>query len=85
MWNGPTWPHANSLVMSAMANTLRHYGQSALTRRHLFDLFGSYRAAFMLDCALIAIAIVCSFFFMRALSPARAARQTTSSGSARPA
>ena len=23
MWNGPTWPHANSLVMTAMARTLR--------------------------------------------------------------
>ena len=23
MWNGPTWPHANSLVLSAMARTLR--------------------------------------------------------------
>ena len=23
MWNGPTWPHANSLVLTAMARTLR--------------------------------------------------------------
>jgi hypothetical protein len=23
MWNGPTWPHANSIVMSAMARTIR--------------------------------------------------------------
>ena len=23
MWNGPTWPHANAIVMTAMARTLR--------------------------------------------------------------
>ena len=25
MWNGPTWPHANSLVLTAMARTLPHH------------------------------------------------------------
>jgi hypothetical protein len=45
MWNGPTWPHANSLVMSAMANVLRHYGPSAVTRRNLLDLFTSFTHA----------------------------------------
>jgi len=30
MWNGPTWPHANSIVLSAMAATLRESGEGAL-------------------------------------------------------
>jgi MFS family permease len=33
----------------------------------IYDLFGSYRAAFMLDCALIAGAILCSILFTRAV------------------
>lgn len=48
MWNGPTWPHANSLVLTAMANTLRHYAPCALTRQKLLDLFTSFtRAQYM--------------------------------------
>ncbi len=42
MWNGPSWPHANSIVLTAMANTLRHYGPSALTKEKLFALFNSF-------------------------------------------
>jgi hypothetical protein len=42
MWNGPTWPHANSLVFNAMANTLRHYAPCALTRRKLLEMFVSF-------------------------------------------
>jgi hypothetical protein len=42
MWNGPSWPHANSLVMTAMANVLRHYGPSAVTKKRLYDLFHSF-------------------------------------------
>ncbi len=42
MWNGPSWPHANSLVLTAMANTLRHYAACALTREKLFELFDSF-------------------------------------------
>lgn len=45
MWNGPTWPHANSLVLTAMARTLRQYGKCSLTRRHLYELFRSYTMA----------------------------------------
>lgn len=45
MWNGPTWPHANSLVMRAMANTLRHYAPCALTRQKLYELFYSFTKA----------------------------------------
>jgi hypothetical protein len=50
MWNGPTWPHANSLVMSGMARTLRAMrGQTdpgcPLAREHLWKLFSSFTQA----------------------------------------
>lgn len=45
MWNGPSWPHANSLVMTAMANVLRDYAPCALTRQKLLDLFTSFTRA----------------------------------------
>ncbi|MCS6777925.1 MAG: DUF2141 domain-containing protein [Chloroherpetonaceae bacterium] len=45
MWNGPTWPHANSLVLTAMIHTLRHYAPCALTRQKLYELFLSYTRA----------------------------------------
>jgi len=50
MWNGPTWPHANSLVMSAMARTLRatrdqKVSGSPLAREHLWELFSSFTRA----------------------------------------
>ena len=44
MWNGPTWPHANSIVLSAMAATLREYPHSPLRIAYLFGLFRSYTA-----------------------------------------
>ena len=41
MWNGPTWPHANSLVLTAMARTLRatrdhRVSNSPLKQEHLW-------------------------------------------------
>jgi hypothetical protein len=50
MWNGPTWPHANSLVMTAMARTLRatrdhDVGDSPLKKEHLWALFLSFTRA----------------------------------------
>jgi len=50
MWNGPTWPHANSLVMTAMARTLRatrdrNVAGSPLERQHLWALFTSFTRA----------------------------------------
>jgi hypothetical protein len=50
MWNGPTWPHANSLVMTAMARTLRatrdnRIGTSPLRNEHLWALFLSFTKA----------------------------------------
>jgi hypothetical protein len=49
MWNGPTWPHANSLVMSGMAETLRRYPGSPLTPAKLLELFGSATRAQIKD------------------------------------
>ena len=45
MWNGPSWPHADSLVMTAMANALRHYDKSLLARQKLLELFQSFTRA----------------------------------------
>jgi hypothetical protein len=50
MWNGPTWPHANSLVMSAMAQTLRAMrghsdSRCPLEHQHLWQLFTSFTRA----------------------------------------
>jgi len=50
MWNGPTWPHANSLVMTAMARTLRATRDqkvpgSPLKPEHLWELFSSFTRA----------------------------------------
>jgi hypothetical protein len=50
MWNGPTWPHANSLVLTAMARTLRAARDHQvldlpLKRSHLWELFVSFTKA----------------------------------------
>jgi hypothetical protein len=50
MWNGPTWPHANSIVMTAMARSLRaardHDDKSSpLSRDNLWQLFDSFTKA----------------------------------------
>jgi hypothetical protein len=50
MWNGPTWPHANALVMTAMARTLRAtrdqgVADSPLRKEHLWALFASFTRA----------------------------------------
>ena len=46
MWNGPTWPHANSLVLSAMAATLRDFADPLpLTPDYFQALLTSYTVA----------------------------------------
>jgi len=45
MWNGPTWPHATSMVVEAVARSLRRSGERYVTRRQLFDLLKSYTRA----------------------------------------
>jgi hypothetical protein len=54
MWNGPTWPHANSIVLTAMARTIRsdreltgraRESASPLTTEKLWELFSSFTKA----------------------------------------
>ncbi len=51
MWNGPTWPHANSIVLTAMARTVRadrelaEAKRSPLSREKLWELFASFTKA----------------------------------------
>lgn len=45
MWNGPSWPHANSLVLTGMANSLRQSGEGVLKKADLFALFKSFTEA----------------------------------------
>lgn len=45
MWNGPTWPHANSLVMSALAATIRDYADPIITPDHFDSLLKSFTMA----------------------------------------
>ncbi|MBX7255136.1 MAG: hypothetical protein K1Y02_02150 [Candidatus Hydrogenedentes bacterium] len=49
MWNGPTWPHANSIVLSAMAAALRDFEKSPLSPRDFQDLLLSFTKAQFLD------------------------------------
>lgn len=45
MWNGPTWPHANSIALSAMAETLRECPQGPLSIAQFHALLRSYTNA----------------------------------------
>ncbi|MGC4031274.1 MAG: hypothetical protein QM754_05945 [Tepidisphaeraceae bacterium] len=41
-WDGPCWPFATSQTLDALANILRHYTQSFVTRSHLLDAMKIY-------------------------------------------
>ena len=41
-WDGPVWPYATSQTLRALANVLRDYSQSVVTRRDYFDAFLTY-------------------------------------------
>jgi hypothetical protein len=41
-WDGAVWPFATSQTLEALANVLRDYKQSAVTRRDYFDAFLTY-------------------------------------------
>ena len=45
MWNGPTWPHANSLVLSAMAAALRENKNAPVDASHFHALLQSFTLA----------------------------------------
>lgn len=41
-WNGPAWPFATSVTLTAMANLLNHYRQDAVSSRDYFDTLETY-------------------------------------------
>jgi len=41
-WNGPSWPYATSVTLTAMANLLDNYDQSFVTRRDYLELLDIY-------------------------------------------
>ncbi len=41
-WNGPSWPFATSIVLTALANVLNHYEQEAVGRGDYFETLRIY-------------------------------------------
>lgn len=41
-WNGPSWPFATSITLKAMANLLRDYNQSVISKKDFFNLLQEY-------------------------------------------
>lgn len=41
-WNGPSWPYATSVTLTALANVLDNYRQKVVNRRDYFDLIKIY-------------------------------------------
>jgi hypothetical protein len=42
MWNGPTWPHATSVILDAAASALLNYDQKQITPVQFWDMFDRY-------------------------------------------
>jgi predicted GH43/DUF377 family glycosyl hydrolase len=41
-WNGPSWPFATSVTLTALANLIDNYDQSAVSSQDYFDLLQTY-------------------------------------------
>ncbi|MFO0928342.1 MAG: hypothetical protein U0736_15100 [Gemmataceae bacterium] len=41
-WNGPSWPYATAVTLTAMANLLHDYRQDVVSRRDYLDLLQTY-------------------------------------------
>lgn len=41
-WNGPSWPFATSITLTALANTLNNYQQDIISKADYFKLFENY-------------------------------------------
>ncbi len=41
-WNGPVWPHAESIVANALANGIRVYESKDVTPEKLYELLNAY-------------------------------------------
>lgn len=48
-WNGPSWPFATSITLTAMANLLDNYDQNAVNRQDYFDLLKIYTRSQQLE------------------------------------
>ena len=42
MWNGPTWPHADSIIANVMANAIRNYHQDVITPEIFWKFMDRY-------------------------------------------
>jgi hypothetical protein len=42
MWNGPSWPHATSVILDVMAIALRDYSQPCVTPEHFWHMLDRY-------------------------------------------
>lgn len=45
LWNGPSWPFATSQTLTAMANVLKDYPQTYITKEDFYELFKRYSAS----------------------------------------
>ena len=41
-WNGPSWPYATAITLTALANLLNHHEQQTVSRQDYFDLLKTY-------------------------------------------
>jgi hypothetical protein len=41
-WNGPSWPYATAVTLTAMANLLNNYQQDVVSRKDYFDILQIY-------------------------------------------
>jgi len=44
-WNGPSWPYATSITLTAMANLLNNYSQSVVNKADYYELLKTYAAS----------------------------------------
>lgn len=44
-WNGPSWPYATSITLTAMANLLNNYSQSVVGRSDYYETLKTYAAS----------------------------------------
>ena len=44
-WNGPSWPYATSVTLTALANVLNDYPQDAVTKADYFETLKTYTAS----------------------------------------
>lgn len=48
-WNGPSWPFATSVTLTALANVLHDYPQEVVTRRDYFETLRTYTRSHRLE------------------------------------